>query len=238
MVEAASKKKLLEKIKALLSKTTENGCTEAEMMAALDKARELMAEYDISETDLAFNAEEVVREDAAISFGGMWIAVGVAQFCEVEDYRSGRRSESRINFVGLQSDVIFAFWLLSALENFVERETEKFVASSIFADGHERNKKRRSFILGCAGRIQSRLIELAKQRRADRPRSASGRDLVVTKQGLIKRKLNELGIRFQSGGRAGAGDIESFRAGASVGDRATFDKPVNAGGGVLRIGSR
>ena len=40
------------KIKALLSKTTENGATEAEAMAALAKANELMLQYYIDENDL------------------------------------------------------------------------------------------------------------------------------------------------------------------------------------------
>lgn len=40
------------KIKALLSKTTENGATEAEALSALKKAQSLMLEYFISEHDL------------------------------------------------------------------------------------------------------------------------------------------------------------------------------------------
>ena len=48
-----SRKKMLERIKAMLN--TE-GRTEAEMMAFLAKARELMATYDISESEL--NAAE------------------------------------------------------------------------------------------------------------------------------------------------------------------------------------
>ena len=40
---------LFAKVRALLAKTVENGCTEAEAMAALELARRLMAEHEITE---------------------------------------------------------------------------------------------------------------------------------------------------------------------------------------------
>src|SRR3546814_7664627 len=42
----------LEKIRALLRKTVENGATEAEAMAAASKAEELIAKYDVETTEL------------------------------------------------------------------------------------------------------------------------------------------------------------------------------------------
>ncbi len=42
-----ARKKMLERVKAILAKTMDNGCTEGEAMAALAKARELMATYEI-----------------------------------------------------------------------------------------------------------------------------------------------------------------------------------------------
>jgi hypothetical protein len=58
------RKSIIEKIKALLAKTTANGCTEAEMFAALDKASAIMDTYDIRRTYVAF-AIAVVRPRAA-----------------------------------------------------------------------------------------------------------------------------------------------------------------------------
>jgi hypothetical protein len=45
-------KKILERIRAVRSKTTANGCTEGEAKAAQEKARELMATHRISESEL------------------------------------------------------------------------------------------------------------------------------------------------------------------------------------------
>jgi Protein of unknown function (DUF2786) len=49
---------LLDKIRGLLAKTLENGCTESEAMAALDKAHAMMAAYDVSENELSLTKEE------------------------------------------------------------------------------------------------------------------------------------------------------------------------------------
>ena len=47
-----SRKKMLERVRAIIAKTIDNGCTESEAVAALAKAQELMAAYDIGEAEL------------------------------------------------------------------------------------------------------------------------------------------------------------------------------------------
>ena len=49
---------LLDKIRALLSKTTEAGCTEAEALAALTKAQAMIDAYEVSDDELALTKEE------------------------------------------------------------------------------------------------------------------------------------------------------------------------------------
>ena len=48
----ADRNSIIDKIKALLAKTTANGATEAEMMSALDKASAMMDAYDITDAEL------------------------------------------------------------------------------------------------------------------------------------------------------------------------------------------
>ena len=57
----ADRNSIIEKIKALLAKTTANGATEAEMLSALDKASAMIDAYDINDAEL-----EVAKEEAAI----------------------------------------------------------------------------------------------------------------------------------------------------------------------------
>ena len=79
---------LLDKIRALLSKTTENGCTEAEALTALAKARAMMDAYEVTETDLQLTKAEaaVLLEDPegsaiSITSGGPLQRRG--RFCDV-----------------------------------------------------------------------------------------------------------------------------------------------------------
>jgi hypothetical protein len=57
----ADRNSIIEKIKALLAKTTANGATEAEMLSALDKASAMMDAYDITNDDA-----RIARDEAAM----------------------------------------------------------------------------------------------------------------------------------------------------------------------------
>ena len=57
----ADRNSIIEKIKALLAKTTANGATEAEMLSALDKASAMMDAYDITDEEL-----QVAKDEAAM----------------------------------------------------------------------------------------------------------------------------------------------------------------------------
>ena len=68
----ADRNSIIEKIKALLAKTTANGATEAEMLAALDKAAAMRDAYDITEHEDRMEAHDawfVAMEDWARRFG-------------------------------------------------------------------------------------------------------------------------------------------------------------------------
>jgi hypothetical protein len=50
-----NRESLLDKIRALLSKTVANGCTEAEMMAALAMARAMRDAHKVTDEELALD---------------------------------------------------------------------------------------------------------------------------------------------------------------------------------------
>jgi uncharacterized protein DUF2786 len=54
----ADRNGIIEKIKALLNKTTANGATEAEMQSALDKASAMMDAYDITDEEVRLTKDE------------------------------------------------------------------------------------------------------------------------------------------------------------------------------------
>src|SRR6516162_2850040 len=112
----ANRNSIIDKIKALLAKTTENGATEAEMLSALDKASAMMDAYDISDEELQVAKDEAAMlhaepPDASDPHRIKWrLSYGVRQFCNVEIYRSGR--ETGLKCIGALSDIQFGLWLL------------------------------------------------------------------------------------------------------------------------------
>ena len=119
----ADRNSIIDKIKALLAKTTVNGATEAEMLSALDKASAMMDAYDITDADV-----QVAKDEAAMLHKDppdlkdphkiKWrLSRAVGEFCGVQIYRSPH--ETGLKCIGMPSDVQFAMWLLYSLADFV-----------------------------------------------------------------------------------------------------------------------
>ena len=115
----ADRNSIIEKIKALLAKTTANGATEAEMLSALDKAAAMQDAYDITDEEL-----QIAKDEAAMLHADppdlkdphkiKWqLTYAIGQFCGVQIFRS--RHETGLKCIGMPSDVQFAMWLLDNL---------------------------------------------------------------------------------------------------------------------------
>jgi hypothetical protein len=225
-----------EKIKALLRKTVENGCTEAEAMAALAKARAMMDTYGITEAELREAQAEgatIQRSSGARAKDPHEIARGmvfsIGRFTSCKGFYSPRDGE--INFCGLRSDIDLARYLTNSLKTFVEGE---LLAALLDYSGTGRNRKAfiASFVLGCTRRISERLDELAPK-----PMVETGKARMVVRDAAINDALNKAGIYLYRG-RGGPKVTSSigYHAGRKAGDGACFGRPV--GGGPLRLGSR
>jgi hypothetical protein len=209
-----SRKKMLERIRAMLN--TE-GRTEAEMMAFLAKARELMATYEVSEAELASFEQEAatihksaVQDPYEIKFN---LGYAVGKFCRCEAWRekNGQRM-----FCGMESDVIFATWLLDTLQRFVMRALRDYQKQRSLKKMTNSNWTSASFVTGCVTAIQNKLIELTPKYETN---------------AIVKAKMAENGIVLHKARRINIeADIGSAMRGAEAGSHARFDKPVGSGG--------
>jgi hypothetical protein len=236
----ADRSSIIEKVKALLAKTRERGCTEEEELSALAKARAWIDAHEISDDELNLSREEKAvlhdetEADARDTHKIKWqLSFGVARYCNVRIYRD--RSKAGLTFVGFQSDIDFATWLLDHLSDFVHDALFEFLIDCLAPAGKERNEEIRGFVLGCTCRIEHRLVEMCDQSTAQR--TANGKALVVVKDQAIQDLLKAEGIRIRScgGSRAGFSD-SAVAAGQSAGDRANFSRPVSGAGATLRLG--
>jgi Protein of unknown function (DUF2786) len=232
---------IIEKIKALLAKTTANGATEAEMLSALDKAAAMRDAYDISDAEL-----QLAKDEAAILHADppdlkdphkiKWrLSGGVAEFCGVQIYRSSH--ETGLKCIGMPSDVQFAMWLLDSLADFVFAELYAHLIGCL-APRAERGIIIRSFTTACCERIADRLLALVERSKV--ARTSNGRELVVIKGAAIKAFMKDHDIHLRMCGGSGPANINeaASAAGRAAGDRASFGRPVTGTAGVPRIGRR
>jgi hypothetical protein len=162
------------------------------------------------------------------------LTVAVGCFCDCKVWSRGGWN---IVFCGLESDTIFAQWLLDTLTKYVERALMDHLANTA-KPGHPRVRRVESkgFIAGCTARISARLNDLAHQSRG----VGNGRSLVVAKNALIDEKLAQESIHLRKKKlRTTRVDTSSYRAGQNAGNRATFERPINGGSSrPLAIGHR
>jgi hypothetical protein len=230
--------KIKEKIKALLSKTVANGCTEAEMMSALAMAQAMMDAHEITDADIREAKDEAAMQhteapETTDSHNIKWqLCHAVGKFCNVQLYR--QRSKT-LAAIGMKSDVDQAMWLLDTIADFVFEELYRHLIDDLSPPG-ERRTVTRVFVEACCWRISDRLRELVSQTEA--ARTSNGRELVVVKGAAIKAymKDHDIHLRMCSGG-GGRNDNEGARAaGRAAGERASFGRPVSGAGGTLRLG--
>jgi len=234
----ADRNAIIDKIKALLSKTTANGATEAEMFAALDKAAAMQDAYDITDEEL-----QIAKDEAAMMHADppdlkdphkikRRLTYGIAQFCGVQICRS--RHETGFRCIGMPSDVQFAMWLLDNLADFVFNALYEHLIGCC-APPIERRIILRSFTEACCNRITDRLLELVE--RSKKARTSNGRELVVVKDAAIKAFMKEHDIHLRTCWMGSSPNINSAAqaAGRAAGDRASFGRPVSGASGILRI---
>jgi hypothetical protein len=232
---------IIEKIKALLAKTVENWCTEAEMMAALSRAQALQDAYVVTAEEL-----QLAKDEAAVLGDSMpdpndphnirWhLSWAVEKFCGVKGWAERLTKHRHIKFCGAPADVELAVWMLEHLTDFVSDQLVRHLMVSL-APRKEHRRVIREFVLGCVDRIQERIKDISMQSEA--ARTSNGRELVVIKNAAIDAKIKELGLHFSGGGSCGGvnEDSAAFTAGRAAGDGATFGRPMSGAGGMLRIG--
>ena len=229
---------LIEKVKALLSKTVDNGCTEEEALAAIDKAHALMDAYEVTAADLQLTKEEtaILRSEPLDSLDPhnvkFFLMGAVADFCNCRAWQKRRRDTKAITFCGLPSDVRLATWLLDSLAAFVQAELVRHLMDTL-PPMAERRRVITGFVQGCCERISDRLKALCAQSAA--AATSNGRELVLVKNAAVDAKMKEHGIKVRGCCLGGQTNDSGYQAGRSAGDRASFGRPVTGAGAALRI---
>ena len=188
-------KKIRKRIRDLSKMTTANGCTEAEALAAAEKAMELMQRYGL-------NTEELDRESANLGAYGkrrsavdiLWLTV--AKICRCQLY--GERSNGyRIVYYGSPCDVAIAEYLHGLLARAIRRECASFREMPEYTKRRKRstrNASMKAFQSALVVRLRHRLNALWWNRHR-----GTGDCSISIAQEENHRKLlwQEIGLKFE-----------------------------------------
>src|SRR5580704_18953084 len=169
--DLAALDRLKMRIQGLRSKTTDNGCTEAEALLAASKVAELLDRYDLSLTDvdirdaLCEQREYETYRKKRIPLDGCIGAV--ANFCDCRVWREKNQAgDARYVFFGLRSDIEVAHYLTELIDNAVRFELGRYKMSAGYRRFRHQDRyiANSSFTLGMVASIANNLKAMKRER--------------------------------------------------------------------------
>ncbi len=219
--------RLRARLRALLDKTVANGCTEAEALAAAEKARAIMAERGISDADLAMGQARAAEDRPARPAWHHTILTAAA-LCTNSAVLLERNGYV---FVGAEPGPEIAVYLrdvaLRAVDSGVAafRLTPAIAGQRLFA---LRDRAERDFTAAFVERLAFRLVDVFRPQRND----AARRRAVAHRDALYP------GVPVHDARRR-TRDRHAFAAGAAAADEVALHHGVRTGAAPQRmIGGR
>lgn len=161
------REKLRARLRALLAKTTDAGCSEAEAIAAAEKAAELMRDYALTHDDV-YMTEKVIPapqklEGKALIIGVIAIATNSAI---VHTAKSGKASIFTV--YGFEPGPDIAEYLYTVCSRLIEQELALFRRSEFYRrrrSAATRRKASADFVDGMVMRLADKVMELFEDNR-------------------------------------------------------------------------
>ena len=233
---------IIEKINALLNKTTENGCSVEESATAAKLAQKLLTEYKLSTSDLSVDAESVHNNakplvvSQRLTHWKSWIANALCQTngCKaytnrnktIEVNKKGRAhwvSKCELRIIGRDSDIEIVRYFFEYLTNEIER-----LCKQAMAEGHGTGKTwANNFKSGATNAVTTRLKEGYQEVRNEHSNSTAivkldARDVEVQKWVSENLKLSK-GYRSYA-----SADYDAFYQGQRAGKSISLNKGLGS----------
>ncbi|MGI0023145.1 MAG: DUF2786 domain-containing protein [Nitrososphaeraceae archaeon] len=253
--------KVKAKIRALLAKTPENGCTEAEAYAAMTKVGELLIQYNLSMSEIdvrTMTCETAIIGNQKNRTSISSCIVGMGKFC---DLRIWKNNSGGYGAFGFPQDIEMFRYLFDLVERAIATELESFKRLPAYSERNKGDKKRmtHSFGTGMASRLHTRFVfmhnEMIKERQRaeeairksmkenritasnDAQKLASpSTSLVVIKMQTVDEQFQHSGVRlkqFYTTKRISS--HSAYYAGQSAGDRINITRPIESRGSTKLI---
>lgn len=228
------RKKIKLKIQALLSKTTENGASEQEALAAISKAKKLMDNYFITEGDLSdpFLGEEHVLRETPLKKSGYDLSGFYFQLSELFDCKHFYNLE-RIAFFGFEADADLCVYFYNFIVEACLSAKKKYMRSEQYKLWKEYYHGRTlvaSFIRGFMNGVSLRLREIHEEKRKEKHKvdSQSNNSLVVRKRSNVEEAFKNLNINITLVGANNSNyQAHAYLSGIDVGESLEINQGIN-----------
>jgi len=221
--------KILKKIKALLSKTVDNGATEQEALIALSKANELMLEHYITEFDLKDVEEaKLVTIEVPLYKTSYDLSLLYEPIAKMFDCISYYNSQ-RVAFFGFEDDVVLCDYFYNTITKVCFKEKEVFQNSKKYRDlkryGFHGKTIISDFIKGFVGSISFKMYVMYKNRKSSIPIEKGL--VVLEKEQKVKVEFDNLSLKLK---KARCKDLtystEAFHEGKDKGSEFDILQPI------------
>lgn len=209
---------LKNRIAALLRKARSDGSSEAEAIAAAERAARLMAEAGVSDTDVEFDEEQAELKTRTPTIRDtLWVTVGMCTNCAVAAKRDWTPV---VIFIGREPGPQIAAYLVDVLNRAIDRAVAKFKATPEYKRRRTIGTRRaavQDFVNGMVTRLRNRLREIFANSSDERAIKDAWNVLDQRFPGCVAAKLKARSIRFGSAASAGfaAGGHVQIAAGVS-----------------------
>jgi hypothetical protein len=230
-MEASKKDKLKLKIKALLSKTTDNGATKAEAISAINKAQSLMEENLILESDLnssVLGEKCILKEHPrnSMKHKEVFITSYLANLFFCQTYHTNKN----VFFFGFEQDAdlccyFYDFIVESALSDlYWYKETQEY---EDLKKESSANSIVSNFVKGYLLTVCRKIQEIYTERQ--KVRSGKGVVVVDEKMAKVKREFQNLGLNLKTVKSNIRGTNKSFQSGSKRGGDLSISQGVSEG---------
>jgi hypothetical protein len=213
MTNSENTKAIKAKIRALAAKTVDNGCTEAEALAAMQMVGKLLSQYNLSMSEVEMSAEEMIlktiRTGSKHSGGVYWAVYGIGMITNTKPFIQRNSSEITYNFFGQETDVLMAEYLYRLIDGSINREVVTFKKTEIYKRATSARGASSSFIKAMGMRLGHRLIQMAREEEVQM-NSSGGRELMIIKGQLVTQEFAKLNYNLTS--KKGNADIKNQSA--------------------------
>lgn len=216
--------------RALAEKTVENGCTEAEALAAAEGLAKILEKHNLTFDEVQMREAPFTRQDQRHDDQvgeRLWkIAASIATLTNTKTWNSPPGAPVKISFFGFEHEVAVAGYMLDICASAMRSEEGRLRAAKW--PRVLRRGELLPFLDGMADRLAQRIREMV-------PPKPTGTGLVVLRGQLIDQGLKDAGIELETTSMRRSRDWGSYVDGVKAADRVALNRGVTGAGEMRRL---